>query len=57
MSKRIANRLGRSPEAIRYTIKNFDRGHPDLALFPRMVGSLTATAKKQIFTSSNRESP
>ena len=57
MSKRIANRLGRSPEAIRYTIKNFDRGHPDLALFPRMVGSLTATAKKQIFTSQQQGEP
>ena len=57
MSKRIANRLGRSPEAIRYTIKNFDRGHPDLALFPRMVGSLTATAKEQIFTSQQQGEP
>ena len=29
VSKQIATRLGRSPEAVRYTIKNFDRGHPD----------------------------
>ena len=57
MSKRIANRLGRSPEAIRYTIKNFDRGHPDLALFPRMAGTLNATAKEQIFTSKQQGEP
>ena len=57
MCKRIANRLGRSPEAIRYTIKNFDRGHPDLALFPRMAGTLNATAKEQIFTSKQQGEP
>ena len=34
ISRRISDRLHRSPEAIRYTIKNFDREHPELALFP-----------------------
>src|SRR5439155_8446135 len=29
VSKRIAAQLNRSPEAVRYTIKNHDRGHPD----------------------------
>src|SRR5262245_10843125 len=29
VSRKIAAKLGRSPEAIRYTIKNFDRSHPD----------------------------
>ena len=47
VSKRIASRLGRSPEAIRYTIKNFDRGHPDNALF-LAGGVLTPSAKEQI---------
>jgi len=47
VSKLIAARLKRSPEAVRYTIKNFDRGHPDCALFP--VGSpLSPGAKEQI---------
>ena len=41
MSKQIAVRLGRSPEAVRYTIKNFDRGHPDSALFPTSSGPLS----------------
>jgi RNA polymerase sigma factor (sigma-70 family) len=49
VSKRIASRLGRSPEAVRYTIKNFDRAHPDHALFPSVVGPLTAAAKEQIY--------
>ncbi|MBY0461324.1 MAG: RNA polymerase subunit sigma-70, partial [Gemmataceae bacterium] len=38
VSKKIAARLHRSPEAVRYTIKNFDRGHPDGALFPHVAG-------------------
>jgi len=54
VSKRIANRLGRSPEAVRYTIKNFDRVHPDLALFPMLAGPLTVHAKEQIYTSKQK---
>ena len=44
----IAAKLGRSPEAVRYTIKNFDRVHPDHALFPG-AGPLPPAAKGQIF--------
>lgn len=49
VSRKIAVQLGRSPEAIRYTIKNFDRGHPECALFPTAVGPLSAAAKERIF--------
>ncbi len=49
VSKSIATRLGRSPEAVRYTIKNFDRGHPDAALFPHAAGPLTDAAKQEIY--------
>jgi len=48
VSKKIAARLGRSPEAVRYTIKNFDRAHPGQALFPSVAGPLTASAKEQM---------
>ncbi len=47
VSRKIATQLGRSPEAVRYTIKNFDRGHPDNALFP-VAGPLSPSAKEQI---------
>jgi RNA polymerase primary sigma factor len=47
VSKVIAARLKRSPEAVRYTIKNFDRCHPDRALFPA-GGPLSPAAKEQI---------
>lgn len=50
VSKRIAARLKRSPEAVRYTIKNFDRAHPDQSLFPAVAGPLTAAGKDQVYT-------
>jgi RNA polymerase sigma factor (sigma-70 family) len=54
VSRRIARRLGRSPETIRYTIKNYDREHPDQALFPRMTGPLDPDAKQTIYSSYRR---
>ncbi len=50
VSRRIANELHRSPEAIRYTIKNFDKTHPDAAVFPEITGPLDAADKEQIFS-------
>jgi len=57
VSRRIARRLGRSPETIRYTLKNFDREHPDQALFPNVTGPLDADAKQTIFSSYRRGIP
>ena len=54
VSRRIARRLGRSVEAVRYTIKNFDRDHPDKALFPLVTGPLDAATKQTIFSSYRR---
>jgi len=54
VSRRIARRLGRSAETIRYTIKNFDREHPELALFPNLTGPLDAATKDVIYTSYRR---
>jgi RNA polymerase sigma factor (sigma-70 family) len=54
VSRRLARRLGRSPETIRYTIKNFDRAHPEQALFPTATGPLDAEAKQVIFNSYRR---
>jgi RNA polymerase sigma factor (sigma-70 family) len=49
ISQRLAEALGRSPEAIRYTIKNFDRAHPEQALFPRLSGPLDEETKRIIY--------
>lgn len=57
VSRRIARRLGRSPETVRYTIKNFDREHPDQALYPALTGPLDNHTKRFIFNSYRRGMP
>ena len=54
VSRKIAGDLGRSAEAVRYTIKNFDRDHPADAVYPKLTGPLTGADKLQI-TNSLRE--
>jgi RNA polymerase sigma factor (sigma-70 family) len=54
VSRRIAKRLGRSAEAVRYTIKNHDRDYPNLAVFRGVSGPLDTAAKNQIFNSFRR---
>jgi RNA polymerase primary sigma factor/RNA polymerase sigma factor len=49
VARRVANRMNRSIETIRYTIKQFDRMHPDLAVFPSGTGPLTEEAKKKVY--------
>src|SRR5262249_30051000 len=57
VSRRIARRLGRSPETVRYTIKNFDREHPDQALYPSVTGPLDTETKRIIYNSYRRGIP
>jgi RNA polymerase sigma factor (sigma-70 family) len=57
VSRRLARRLGRSVEAIRYTIKNFDRVHPDRAIFPDRKGPLDGRTKELIFDQYERGVP
>jgi len=54
VSRRIARRLGRSPETVRYTIKNYDREHPEQALFPEVAGPLSEETKDMIFNAYRR---
>jgi RNA polymerase primary sigma factor len=54
VSRRIARRLGRSVETVRYTIKNHDRQHPEQALFPNLTGPLDAATKQTIYSSYRR---
>jgi RNA polymerase primary sigma factor len=48
VSKRLATDLHRSAEAVRYTIKNYDRAHPDQAVYPRVTGPLSEVDKNTI---------
>jgi Mor family transcriptional regulator len=54
VSHRIARRLHRSPETVRYTIKNYDRRNPEQALFPAVTGPLDAETKQVIYSSYRR---
>lgn len=50
VTKRIARRTGRSVETIRYTLKQFDEEHPELAIFPNKTGPLDEAAREEIYT-------
>ena len=49
VTKRLARKTGRSIETIRYTIKQFDHEHPDMAIFPNGSGPLQEVAKTKIY--------
>jgi RNA polymerase sigma factor (sigma-70 family) len=52
--RRIAKRLGRSIETVRYTIKKHDQANPRLAIFPGLSGPLDEQAKQSIYSSYRR---
>ncbi|MEQ8791820.1 MAG: sigma-70 family RNA polymerase sigma factor [Pirellulaceae bacterium] len=54
VARRIAKRMSRSVETIRYTLKQFDRKHPDLAVFPNHSGPLNEDSKRRIYQQHRR---
>ena len=54
VSRRIARRTGRSVETIRYTLRQFDKQHPSLAVFPHTTGPLTDEVKTAIYQEYRR---
>ncbi len=54
ISRRIARKTGRAVETIRYTLKNYDRQHPESAIFPNAPQPLTEDVKKEILRGFNR---
>jgi len=54
VARRLAEYTGRSVETIRYTIKQFDTDHPDVAIFPDATSHLTDDAKRKIYQSFRR---
>jgi RNA polymerase sigma factor (sigma-70 family) len=57
VARRLARKLKRSPETIRYTLKNHDREHPESAVFPFASTPLTDEQKKEIYRNSRRGVP
>jgi RNA polymerase primary sigma factor/RNA polymerase sigma factor len=54
VTRRVAAHMGRSVETVRYTLKQFDREHPALAVFPNSTGPLTEQDKKSILQQYRR---
>ncbi len=57
VTRRLARQLSRSPETIRYTLKGFDRQHPELAVFPGHNGALSDDDRRMIFQQYQRGMP
>ncbi len=55
--RRVAEWSERSQETIRYTLKNFDFKHPDLAVFPDSTGTLSTETKERIYREFKRHTP
>lgn len=49
VTRQLASVMGRSPETIRYTLKNFDADNPSLAIFPNHRGALSDDDKRVIY--------
>jgi len=54
ISLRIARKIKRSPETVRYTIKNHDRINPVKAMFPDLTNPLSPESRQSIFNSYSR---
>lgn len=54
VARRVAQHANRSVETIRYTLKQFDRENPQLAIFPDQAGILAEDAKQRIYQQYRR---
>jgi RNA polymerase primary sigma factor len=54
VTRRLAERMNRSVETIRYTLKQFDHDHPQWAIFPDSHGPLGLETKRTIFQQYQR---
>jgi RNA polymerase sigma factor (sigma-70 family) len=49
ISKRLSRTFDRSPETIRYTLRQYDEQHPENAVFPNASAPLSETRKREIY--------
>ncbi|MEM1224878.1 MAG: sigma-70 family RNA polymerase sigma factor [Planctomycetota bacterium] len=49
VTQQLANQMNRSPETVRYTLKNFDVAHRGVAIFPHHRESLSDEDKRSVF--------
>jgi RNA polymerase sigma factor (sigma-70 family) len=49
VTRRLSEQMSRSPETIRYTLKNFDAKNDRIAIFPNHRGVLTSEDKRSVY--------
>ncbi len=54
VTKRVAEHSGRSVETVRYTLKQFDKDHPEMAIFAENSGPLREETKRKIYQQFRR---
>jgi RNA polymerase primary sigma factor len=54
VARRLGREMGRSTETVRYTLKNFDRTNPQLAVFPDQRPTLSDEDQRAIFQQHRR---
>jgi RNA polymerase primary sigma factor len=54
VSRCLAARTGRSVETIRTTLRQFDKDHPELAIFPDLDGPLNEQQRKKLYDEFRR---
>ncbi len=52
--RRIARKIGRSPETVRYTLKQFDQENAEMAIFPDYHGPIRPETKRTIYHQFHR---
>jgi RNA polymerase primary sigma factor/RNA polymerase sigma factor len=57
VARRVSQQMGRSVETIRYTLKQFDDRHPELAVFPNRSGPLNDETKCKVYQQFRRGVP
>jgi RNA polymerase primary sigma factor len=54
VARRLARHTGRSVETIRYTLRQFDKDNPEMAVFPDTAGPLTDEIKAKLYQQYRR---
>jgi RNA polymerase primary sigma factor/RNA polymerase sigma factor len=57
VARRVSRQMGRSVETVRYTLKQFDDRHPELAVFPNRSGPLNDETKCKVYQQFRRGIP
>lgn len=57
IARLLSREFGRSAEAIRYTLKNYDQEHPEMAIFPYAFAPLSDETKRELYRSHRRGVP